>query len=192
MPPLVLASSSPYRRDALAKLRMPFSTEAPELDESSLPDEPPAALAVRLAQAKAVAIASRHPGALVLGSDQVAHQDGERLGKPGSMAAAEAQLSRVSGRLVEFLTAVCLLDGRDGTRRVHLDRTLVHFRLLQAAEIARYLAADTPWDCAGGFRCERLGIALFERVVSEDPTALVGLPLIATARFLRETGLEVP
>jgi septum formation protein len=189
---LVLASSSRYRRDALANLGIGFSTDAPEVDEAPRPGEAPEALAMRLALAKAQAVADRHPGALVIGSDQVAHLEGRLLGKPGTPARAAEQLRAASGRCVEFLTAVCLVGAPGRAPATHLDRTSVHFRTLTDPEITRYLSADEPWDCAGAFRCERLGIALFDRVNSDDPTALVGIPLIAVARMLRESGLDVP
>lgn len=192
--PLLLASTSRYRRELLSRLVHEFGAVAPEVDETPLPDEAPAALAARLAAAKARAVAARHPGTLVVGSDQVADLDGRPLGKPGSAAAAEAQLAASSGRTVLFHTALCLVDAR--TRRVRerhaLDLTRVVFRPLDAAEIARYVAAECPLDCAGSFKCEGLGISLFERIDSVDPTALVGLPLIALARLLRDAGVTLP
>lgn len=188
MPRLILASTSAYRRELLARLGLPFTQARPEVDETPHAGEAPAALAQRLAQAKAQALAA--DGAWVLGSDQVAELDGLPLGKPGSFAAAVAQLSAMSGRSVHFHTSVCLA----GPTALHLanDLTEVHFRTLSADEIERYLHAESPLDCAGSFKCEGLGISLFEAIDSRDPTALVGLPLIATARLLRLAGFAVP
>lgn len=192
MPPrLVLASSSPYRRDLLARLRLPFETALPEVDETPLPAEEPAALARRLAEAKARAVAANAAPAWAIGSDQVADLDGTPLGKPGGRDAALAQLHAMSGRTVAFHTAVCL--ARVGSPALQaLDTTLVRFRALADAEIARYLDAEQPLDCAGSFKSEGLGIGLFEAIESSDPTGLIGLPLIATARLLREAGFNVP
>jgi septum formation protein len=191
-PPLILASTSVYRRELLERLRLPFSVESPGVDEAAPDDEPAGELALRLAHAKAGAVAARNPGSLVLGSDQVAQLGRQRLGKPGSRANAIAQLEACSGLTVEFATAVCLHDARDGTDRSHLDRTRVKFRRLTTGEIERYVDADQPLDCAGGFRCEALGISLFAAIESQDPTALIGLPMIHTARLLREVGLLIP
>lgn len=189
-PPLLLASSSRYRREALARLGIPFQHRAPELDESPLEGESPDTQVCRLAEAKARALADGTH--LVLGSDQVAVVDGRVLGKPGTEARAREQLEGCSGRTVEFLTAVCLV-GPDETRcDIHLDRTRVRFRRLDADTIARYVERERPLDCAGAFKCEGLGIALFEAVDNVDPTALVGLPLIATAAMLRDAGLDIP
>ena len=185
---LIHASTTPYRRDLLARLGLPFETARPGTDEAAAPGEAADRLAVRLARAKAQALAA--PGAWVIGSDQVAELNGAPLGKPGTFAAAQAQLSAMSGRRVRFHTAVCVA----GPDRVHeaLDLTEVHFRPLSAGEIDRYLHAESPLDCAGSFKCEGLGISLFEAIENRDPTALVGLPLIATARLLREAGFQVP
>ena len=190
MPRLVLASTSRYRRELLARLRLPFDTVRPEVDETPLAGEAPEALALRLATAKAGAVAAHHPGACVIGSDQVADFDGRPLGKPGDRAAAIAQLAAMSGRSVAFRTAVAVAAGG----RVHgaLDTTLVHFRRLAPGEIERYVDLEQPFDCAGSFKSEGLGITLFEAIESRDPTALVGLPLLATARLLRESGLALP
>lgn len=187
---LILASTSIYRRDLLARLRLPFTCERPDTDETALAEEAPAAMAQRLAAAKATDVASRHPGACVLGSDQVAELDGHPIGKPCDETRATAQLRAMSGRPVHFHTAVCMI--RDGRRWQALDTTTVQFRPLSEGEIARYLAAEQPYDCAGSFKSEGLGISLFDAVQSQDPTALIGLPLIATARLLREAGLNVP
>lgn len=188
---LVLASTSPYRRDLLSRLRLPFDTARPEVDEAPFAGEDPVALAIRLAAAKAAAIAGPGGNAWVIGSDQVAGLDGAPLGKPGDTARARGQLAAMSGRHVHFHTAVCLAHGDGRTLRA-LDTTTVRFRTLSAAEIARYVDAEQPLDCAGSFKSEGLGITLFEAIVSDDPTALVGLPLIATARLLREAGFQLP
>jgi septum formation protein len=188
--PLILASTSRYRATLLGRLGLPFAAHAPGVDESPLPDEPPRARAIRLARAKAEAVASRHMGAWVLGSDQLAVRDGEILGKPLDAARCEAQLLASSGRQVAFLTAACLLRADAGPRLEHLDTTLVRFRALSPGEVHRYVAREQPLDCAGGFKCEGLGIALFERIESTDPTALVGLPLIWVAQALREVGMD--
>lgn len=188
---LVLASTSRYRRELLERLRVPFDVARPETDETPLPGEAPAALASRLAVAKAAAVARLDAPAWVLGSDQVAELEGRPLGKPGGREAAIAQLAAMSGRTVAFHTGVCLL--RDGAPPlVAADVTRVRFRALEAAEIARYVDAEQPFDCAGSFKSEGLGIALFDAIESNDPTALVGLPLIATARLLRQAGFALP
>ena len=190
-PRLILASTSIYRRDLLARLGLPFDIARPDTNESALPREQPVALVQRLAEAKAVAVATLHPQAWVIGSDQVAELDGQALGKPGGRGAAIAQLAAMSGHAVRFRTGVCL--SRAGTAgRAALDTTTVHFRTLDAGEIARYVDAERPYDCAGSFKAEGLGIALFDAIESADPTALIGLPLIATARLLREAGFAVP
>ncbi len=191
MPRLILASTSAYRRALLERLGLPFDTARPDVDETPQPDEPPAALAVRLARAKAEAVASSAGDAWTIGSDQVAELGGRPLGKPGTAENAVAQLRAMSGREVRFHTALCLA-GPDGRRFEHLDPTVVRFRTLDEDEIARYVERERPLDCAGSFKCEGLGIALFEAIDNRDPTALVGLPLIATARLLREAGFAVP
>jgi septum formation protein len=191
MAELLLASTSPYRRALLERLRLPFQAVAPAVDEQALPGEAPAALAVRLAEAKSRAVAALHPGCVVIGSDQVASCQGQALGKPGDHAQANRQLAAQSGQAVEFHTAVCVVDAQ-GRAHAELDRTLVRFRHLNAAEIDAYLSAERPYDCAGSFKSEGLGICLFDAVETRDPTALVGLPLIATARLLRSAGLKLP
>lgn len=191
MPRLVLASTSPYRRELLSRLRLPFEVARPGVDEAPLTGEGPAALAQRLARTKAAAVAEADPKAWVLGSDQVAACEGRTLGKPGDRANAVAQLQAMSGREVVFHTAIAL-QRADDPPLLHLDRTHVRFRPLAAAEIERYLDAETPFDCAGSFKSEGLGIALFESIASQDPTALVGLPLIATAELLRRAGFALP
>ncbi|MBP6596505.1 MAG: septum formation inhibitor Maf [Arenimonas sp.] len=190
MTTLVLASTSRYRHDLLARLGLPFSVDRPDVDEIPQPGESPAALARRLAEAKARAVAIRHPGAWVIGSDQVADRDGEPLGKPGTMDAALQQLLASSGRTVRFHTAACLVNG--DRKLAFEDVTDVAFRALERDEILRYLQAEQPLDCAGSFKCEGLGITLFESIQTRDPTALVGLPLIALAQALRAAGYRLP
>jgi septum formation protein len=189
---IVLASTSRYRAELLRRLLPDFEQHAPGTDETALPGEAPGARAARLAVAKTTAAAGHFDDALVIGSDQVAELDGETLDKPGSVANACAQLAASSGRVVHFHTALCLFDTRDGRHQLHVDRTRVHFRTLDAAEIERYVAREQPLDCAGSFKCEGLGISLFERIDNEDPSALIGLPLIALARMLRSSGAAVP
>ena len=187
MPRLVLASTSRYRGELLARLRWPFDTERPDVDETPLADETPQALALRLAVAKASAVAARLPHACVIGSDQVADFDGRPLGKPGGREAAIAQLMAMSGRCVAFRTAVAIaLGGRVASA---LDTTVVRFRSLARGEVERYLDLEQPYDCAGSFKLEAAGIRLFESVSSEDPSAIVGLPLIALTQFLSNAGL---
>ena len=188
--PLILASTSRYRAGLLSRLGLPFSTEGPGVDETARLGEGPAEQAVRLARAKAEAVASRHRDAWVIGSDQVAVRGGEVLGKPLDAVRCEAQLMASSGREVTFLTAVCLAHAGEGRRLEHLDTTRVQFRSLAPAEVRRYVELEQPFDCAGGFKCEGLGIALFERIESSDPTGLIGLPLIWVARALREAGMD--
>lgn len=188
---LILASTSIYRRELLARLRLPFDVARPEVDESPRRGESPTALAERLAIAKAAAIAGREPQATVIGSDQVAELDGSPLGKPGSRDGAVAQLGAMSGREIRFRTAICVQRASEAPR-VALDTTTVRFRTLSLAEIERYVDAEQPFDCAGSFKSEGLGIALFDAIESSDPTALIGLPLIATARLLRAAGFILP
>ncbi|MGQ4659761.1 Maf family nucleotide pyrophosphatase [Lysobacter sp. F6437] len=189
-PRLILASTSPYRRELLARLGLPFETLRPGTDEAVLPGETPTELVRRLAIAKATDIAARHPDAWVIGSDQVAELDGHPLGKPGGRDGAIAQLGAMSGRAIAFRTGLALCRGQQCLSTI--DTTTVRFRPLTADEIARYVDAEQPFDCAGSFKCEGLGISLFEAIDSRDPTALVGLPLIETARLLREAGFAVP
>ncbi|MGH8033392.1 MAG: Maf family protein [Luteimonas sp.] len=188
---LILASTSTYRRELLARLRLPFDIARPDVDESSRPGEAPVDLAQRLASAKAATIAADHGDAWVIGSDQVAELDGRALGKPGGRKAAIAQLRAMSSRTVAFRTAVCVRHG-DGRVFAAIDHTQVMFRALSDQEIARYIDAEPSFDCAGSFKCEGLGIALFDAIDSNDPTALIGLPLIATAGLLRKAGFAVP
>ena len=188
---LLLASTSPYRRELLSRLCIPFDVVRPEVDEAPLSGESPLALARRLAAAKAEAIATREGDAWVIGSDQVAELDGRPLGKPGNRDAALAQLASMSGRSVAFRTAVSVMH-RDLGRFDAIDTTVVRFRGLAAEEIARYVDIEQPFDCAGSFKSEGLGIVLFDAIETSDPTALVGLPLIATARLLRQAGFALP
>lgn len=192
MPALVLASTSRYRRELLARLGLRFEVARPDVDEAALPGESPRKLAVRLAQAKAQAVANpRSDGAWALGSDQVADVEGQALGKPGGRAAAIEQLCSMSGRVVRFHTALCLAHA-DGRLHADCDLTEVHVRNLSDAEIERYVDAEQPFDCAGSFKSEGLGITLFERIDNRDPTALIGLPLIATCKLLRAAGFALP
>lgn len=191
-PRLILASTSIYRRQLLDRLRLAYAVESPGVEEAAKPGEAPATLAMRLARAKAEAVASRHPDAWVIGSDQVAEREGTLLGKPGDHARAAAQLRAASGKLVRFHTAVCLRHFESDQSFTHGDRTDVRFRELDEAAIERYLAAEKPYDCAGSFKSEGFGIALFESIRNDDPTALVGLPLIALATMLREAGFDLP
>ena len=189
---LVLASTSPYRRELLQRLALPFEVDRPEVNESPRTGETPARLAVRLAEAKARAVAARHPGAWVIGSDQVAEREGDPVGKPGNREGAIAQLRAASGSEQRFHTAFCLLRDGDGRAHAGLDLTVVRFRILGSEEIARYVDAEQPFDCAGSFKCEGLGITLFEAIETRDPTALVGLPLIALSAALRSAGFTLP
>lgn len=188
-PQLILASSSAYRRELLARLQLPFTVEVPDIDESPRPGETPSATALRLAREKAVAVAARHPGALVIGSDQVATLDDEQIGKPGSHAAALAQLQKMRGREVIFHTALCLWDGRNNSAQVEDIQTAVRFRNLPDAELDAYLHIEQPYDCAGSAKNEGLGIAILECIDNNDPTALTGLPLIALTGMLRAAGV---
>jgi septum formation protein len=189
-PRLILASTSRYRRELLQRLRLPFDVQAPGVDELPQPGETPPALAQRLALAKAHAVAALAPDAIVIGSDQVADLDGQAIGKPGSHERAVAQLRAMRGRQVVFQTAVAVVRGASGFARSALAPVIVHFRDLTDAEIERYLRAEQPYDCAGSAKCETLGIALTARIESDDPTALVGLPLIRTCELLRAAGLN--
>lgn len=189
-PPLILGSTSRYRRELLQRLRLPFTVESPGVDEAPLPGETPQALAVRLAMAKAQAVARAHPRAIVIGSDQVADLDGEPIGKPGDHARATEQLRRMRGRTVVFQTAVAVVCEASGFARGDLAPVRVRFRALDDASIERYLRLEEPYDCAGSARSEGLGVALLESIDSDDPTALVGLPLIRTCALLRAAGLD--
>jgi 7-methyl-GTP pyrophosphatase len=189
-PALILASTSRYRRELLARLRVPFECVAPGVDESALAQETPARLASRLARAKAQAVASRRPHAVVIGADQVADLDGETIGKPGSHERAVAQLRRMSGHTVVFQTAVAVVQASRGFVAEVLVPVAVRFRSLDEATIEAYLRAEQPYDCAGSAKCETLGIALLSAIESDDPTTLVGLPLIRTCELLRQAGID--
>lgn len=192
VPRIVLGSTSRYRAGLLRRIIDDFAQVAPDVDETPLPNETPRARAARLAEAKARAAATNLRDALVIGSDQVAALGGTVLRKPGSIEIAREQLRTSSGKHVDFFTGVCVFDSRIGQARPALDHTRVFFRELTDAEIDRYLERERPLDCAGSFKSEAAGIALFERIESVDPTALIGLPLIALARLLREAGIPVP
>jgi septum formation protein len=189
--PLILGSTSRYRRELLERLRVPFETAAPDVDETPQPGETPEALARRLALAKARAVATRFPGALVIGSDQVADLDGQPLGKPGTHERAVAQLRAMCGRTVIFQTALAVVCVETGFVAEDLAPVRVRFRDLSDDHIERYLRAEQPYDCAGSAKAEGLGIALLDAIDSDDPTALIGLPLIRTAAMLRRGGLDV-
>lgn len=191
-PLLVLASTSRYRRQLLARLGLPFVVVAPHVEETTLPGELPLDTAIRLAAAKAHAVAASHPHALVIGSDQVADCDGSAVSKPGTHAEASRQLTVQSGRAVVFHTAVALVNTVSGVTTTAVVDVVSRFRVLSAAAIEAYLLADRPYDCAGSVRSEGLGITLFDAIEGDDPTALIGLPLIALARLLRAEGVELP
>lgn len=191
-PPLILASTSSYRRELLGRLRIPFDVVAPQVDEAPLPGERPQQLACRLAMAKARTVAARHPRAIVIGSDQVAELDGQALGKPLVHAVAVQQLRGMSGRTVVFQTAVAVVCNDSGFAQMDLAQVTVRFRALSDAEIEDYLQAEQPYDCAGSAKSEGLGIVLLDAIDSDDPTALIGLPLIRTSRMLRAAGLRFP
>ena len=189
---IVLGSTSRYRAELLGRLGLDFEARAPGTIENVIAGEMPADRARRLAIAKATDAGTGLTGALVIGSDQVAELDGRVLDKPGSEQRAFEQLAACSGHIVNFHTALCLFETRNGERHTHVDLTRVHFRTLDAAEIKRYIEREQPLDCAGSFKCEGLGIALFERIENVDPTALIGLPLIALTRLLRDAGVNIP
>lgn len=188
-PPLVLASTSPYRHALLTRLGLTFTTASPDVDEIRRPDEPPQVLVLRLAEAKARAVVQAHPEALIIGSDQVACLDNIVLGKPHDRDAAIDQLERASGRTVLFQTGLCLLDARSGQAQTLVEPFLVHFRHLTRLQIEGYLDREQPYDCAGSFKSEGLGIALFERLEGEDPNTLIGLPMIRLISLLESGGV---
>lgn len=190
-PRLVLASTSRYRRGLLERLGVAFQVADPGVDEARRAGEPPEAMAERLARSKALSVAERFPGSLIIGCDQVAHCDGEIFGKPGTHENAVRQLRALSGREAVFHTAVCVHDARTSATRVRIVPCRVAFRRLDDAQIESYLAKEQPYDCAGSAKSEGLGIALIARIAGEDPSALVGLPLIALVDLLREQGLDV-
>ena len=189
--PLILGSTSRYRHELLSRLRIPFDVVAPEVDETPIAGELPLALASRLALAKAHAVAKLHPDAVVIGSDQVADLKGEPLGKPGNHLRAVQQLQRMRGETVVFQTAVAVVCHTTGFERMEVAAVRVHFRDLSDAEIEAYLQAEQPYDCAGSAKSEGLGIALLDAIDNDDPTALIGLPLIRTCRMLRDAGIPI-
>lgn len=188
---LILGSTSRYRRELLQRLRVPFDVVSPDVDETPLAGEAPQALAVRLALAKAKAVAVLHPNAVVIGSDQVADLNGEPLGKPGNHARAVLQLQRMRGQTVVFQTAVSVVCVASNFEQTELAQIKVRFRDLSDIEIEAYLRAEEPYDCAGSAKSEGLGIALLDAIDSDDPTALIGLPMIRTARLLRAAGIDL-
>ena len=192
IPNLVLGSTSPFRKELLARLGLPFVTAAPAVDETPQPGEAPQELVRRLALAKAAAVAADHPDALIIGSDQVACIDDRVLGKPGNRETAMLQLEQASGRCVTFFTGLCLLNSATGRSQVVCEPFRVHFRNLERDRIERYLDREQPYQCAGSFKSEGLGISLFERLEGDDPNALIGLPLIRLVNMLQEEGVWVP
>ncbi len=190
--PLVLGSSSPFRKELLARLQLPFETSSPDIDESHLENETPEELVARLAIGKAQEVAKSFPSHLVIGSDQVAVNEGEILGKPGSFEKAVEQLSAASGKGVQFYTGLTLLNSATGAMQTEVVPFVVHFRELSKERIARYLKAEEPYNCAGSFKSEGLGITLFEKLEGEDPSALMGLPLIRLVRMLEQQGAQFP
>jgi septum formation protein len=190
-PTIVLASTSSYRRALLERLKLPFVTASPEVDEARGPDEPATVLVVRLAEAKARAVAGTYPQALIIGSDQVAVIDDDILGKPGDRERAIEQLTRASGKTVVFYTGLCLFNAATGRCRTICEPFRVCFRHLTTAQIAGYVDRERPFDCAGSFKSEGLGIALFERLDGDDPNALVGLPLIRLVGLLAAAGVDI-
>ncbi len=192
LPPIVLASSSSYRRELLTRLQLPFTCHSPEIDETPLTNESPQALVQRLALTKARALAEHYPEHLIIGSDQVAVLDQQIIGKPGHAEGAAQQLSAASGRSVVFLTGLAVIDTRTDIEQVDLVPFTVHFRSLSAAQIQRYIALEQPFDCAGSFKSEGLGVSLFSATEGSDATSLVGLPLIRLCDMLNACGVAVP
>ena len=188
---IILASTSPYRRRLLERLQLDFRCIAPQVDEDTLAGEPPQAMAARLSLQKAQAVARLHPGALVIGSDQVASIDDQKIGKPGNFENATAQLTASSGREVIFYTGIALVCAAQGFEQFHVEPFTVRFRELSATQIANYLRREQPYDCAGSFKAEGLGIALFEQLAGNDPSSLEGLPLIKLNELLANAGVEV-
>lgn len=189
---LILASSSPYRKALLQRLGLDFTAVSPDVDEKAKPGETPEVTVQRLAAGKAAAVAAAYPGTLIIASDQIAVLNGEVLTKPGSRDRARQQLESMAGHRVTFLTSLCVLNAAQGRKQTACIPCTVTFRPYTAAEIERYLDADAPYDCAGSFKSEQLGIALVEEIEGQDPTALIGLPLIRLAQMLREEGLSIP
>lgn len=190
--PLVLGSSSPFRKELLSRLQLPFETHSPDIDETALAEESPQQLVERLAIGKAAEVAKHFPAHLVIGSDQVAVNGGKILGKPGSFERAVEQLSMASGKVVQFYTGLTLLNSHSGEQQSGVVPFAVHFRELDEDRIARYLRAEEPYNCAGSFKSEGLGITLFERLSGDDPSALMGLPLIRLVRMLEQQGAQFP
>lgn len=190
--PLILASSSIHRRALLDRLRIDHETCSPDIDETRHPDESPHEYVSRLSQEKAEAVAARYPNHLIIGSDQAAVLAGEVLGKPGNHERALSQLLQASGRYLDFHSGLALLNSRNGQVQVDVIRTRVHFRVLSEQTLDRYLKLEQPYDCAGSFRSEGLGISLFERIETDDPTALIGLPLIRLITMLAAQGVSIP
>ena len=192
MPPIILASGSPYRSLILKKLGLPFTVSVADINESALPDESPLALATRLAEEKSIAVADQLSDGLVIGSDQVAVLDGEQLGKPGLVDTAVKQLMMMSGKTVEFHTGICVSNAATRLRGTDVDTCRVTFRRLSRDQAERYVSIDNPLDCAGSFKSEGFGITLIERIDGSDPNALVGLPLIRLIRLLDSFGVRLP
>lgn len=191
-PGIVLASTSPFRRALLEKLGLDFEVDAPDVDEQHRERETPEQLVIRLARAKAEAVAGRHPDALVIGSDQVACIDRQILGKPGDRETAIQQLMLASGKRVTFYTGLCLYNGSTGEAQTSCELFHVHFRVLDQSRVERYLDAEQPYNCAGSFKSEGLGISLFSRMEGDDPNTLIGLPLIRLVTYLEAEGIQVP
>ena len=189
---LILASSSPYRRSLLQRLEIPFESESPDVDESQLEGENPTDLVLRLAEIKAAAIAPAHPEALIIGSDQIAVADDEILTKPGDHENAIKQLKKVSGKSIVFLTGLCVINTTNNNIQKDCITYTVHFRDLTEDEIERYLLKEKPYDCAGAFKSEAYGVSLMQRMEGNDPTSLIGLPLIRLSEMLRNEGLNIP
>ncbi|AGI25082.1 Maf family protein [Pseudomonas sp. MT3] len=192
MLPLILASSSPYRRELLQRLRLPFECASPDIDESPLPDESAEQLVQRLAESKARALSQRYPGHLIIGSDQAAVNDHRILGKPHDIERATEQLKDASGKSISFLTGLCLLNSHSGRSQVDCVPFTVHFRNLDEPRIRRYLEAEQPFDCAGSFKAEGLGVSLFRSTEGEDATSLIGLPLIRLVDMLLAEHVQIP
>ncbi|MBD9631237.1 Maf family protein [Pseudomonas sp. PDM19] len=192
MLPLILASSSPYRRELLQRLRLPFECASPDIDETPLPGESAEQLVRRLAECKARALAQRYPAHLIIGSDQAAVNGSRILGKPHDIARATEQLKDASGKSVSFLTGLCLLNSQSGEARIDCIPFTVHFRDLDEARIRRYLEAEQPFDCAGSFKAEGLGVSLFRSTEGEDATSLIGLPLIRLVDMLLAEQIQIP
>lgn len=191
-PKLVLGSSSPFRRELLERLGIPFVTESPEINEEALPNETPEDLVLRLAEEKARAAGQNHPDSLVIGSDQVACLDGQILGKPGNRENAITQLQQAAGKRLTFYTGLCLFNTATNEEQIACESFHVHFRHLSHEQIERYVDLEQPYNCAGSFKSEGLGIALFDRLEGDDPNALIGLPLIRLIDMLAEEGIEIP